>query len=152
LTTNGHTNGHSASSYHRASEGNRTPDPLITNPLARVLAYVRSLCGLTPISRVESPVQPRTGTTTDTRVRLTQHIPNFVDYRDTVPFAIVGGAAEVRAVSWVAYWLKAGGLKLCVDDGRYLMVDGRRDGKRWWWVVGIFDTDVDWFPKWHPPA
>jgi hypothetical protein len=79
-------------------------------------------------------------------VRLVQHVPAFVD--GVAPQTASGTLEEILATPWVAGWLND------CENGRFmrsektLMVDGTRDGKRWWWVVGFFDESPDELPVW----
>jgi len=81
-------------------------------------------------------------------MRLLQHVPTFVD--GVEPKIASGTLAEILASPWVADWLTS-----CVEaqfmrSKTTLMVDGWRDGKRWWWVVGYFDEPPTGLPNWSP--
>jgi hypothetical protein len=85
-------------------------------------------------------------------MRITQHVPNFVDMGDAPSkVADVGSRDELLAVPWVAGWANdVTDPSYCVSDNR-LMIDGIRHGKRWWWVIGYLSEDPGWLPAWVPP-
>jgi len=83
-------------------------------------------------------------------VRLIQHVPTFVD--GVEPKVASGTLGEILATPWVNSYLAMCDAGRFMASGRGLMVDGMRDGKRWWWVVGFFDEVPEELPVWQGPT
>lgn len=83
-------------------------------------------------------------------MRLIQHVPTFVDGAE--PKAADGTLSEILATPWVAgylTWCEQAQFMCAAEPKNTLMVDGLRDGKRWWWVVGFFDESPRDLPEWR---
>ena len=79
-----------------------------------------------------------------------QHVPTYVDGYEAKQVE-VNSVQELLGLPWVKAWADhCENAQFCVD-GNTLLVDGIKDGKRWWWVIGYLD-EVTGLPKWRPPS
>lgn len=77
-------------------------------------------------------------------MKLRQHVPTFVD--GVTPKRAEGSLAAILGVPWVAEYLTMCDGARFMADLKTLLVDGMRNGKRWWWVVGFFDESPRGLP------
>lgn len=86
-------------------------------------------------------------------MKITQHIPSFIDTDVPTRVADFESTDELLKVPWVAQWAKSYHKYGFYVSYSCLMIDGiRYNGKREWWVIGYLDDpdQVD-LPTWKAP-
>lgn len=85
---------------------------------------------------------------------ITKHIPDFVDFRSKLPSVEFETVEQLLAIDWVGSW--ANDLddpvfcKEKVAASWWLMIDGHKEGRPWWWVIGhLKNGEVIDLPVWN---
>jgi hypothetical protein len=81
-------------------------------------------------------------------MKITQHIPGFVDTRKPPQEGEFTTLAELEAIPFVARWKDEDLQRFSVSDGRYLMAE-MNDGN--FWVVGYLSGGTPDLPVWKAP-